>query len=89
MEESFLVDHNRNSCCNFIFYISPQIGTRFVNTFIEQLPTNVESPYLRVWNGGIDAFQTAPVIGIGPDNYRKMCAEISRSFTDVVVTLIH
>ena len=66
-----------------IFYISPQIGTRFVNTFIEQLPTNVESPYLRVWNGGIDAFQTAPVIGIGPDNYRKMCAEISRSFTDV------
>ncbi len=66
-----------------VFVATPTIGNRFVDSFIAQLPTNADSPYLRVWNGGIDAFQTAPILGIGPDNYRKTCNQISATFSDV------
>ena len=42
-----------------------------------------DSPYLRAWNGAIDAFQTSPLIGIGPDNYRLLCPQISAGQADV------
>ena len=45
--------------------------------FLNELPIYETSPYKRVWNGGIDAFYTAPIIGIGPDNYRILCPTIS------------
>ena len=60
-----------------LFIATPTMGNRFVDNFISELPNQVDSPYLRVWNGGFDAFQSAPIIGIGPDNYRFLCAEIS------------
>ena len=66
-----------------VFVATPTISKRFVDNFITQLPTNADSPYLRVWNGGIDAFQTSPILGIGPDNYRKTCNQISAAFSDV------
>ena len=47
-----------------LFLIKPKIGDRFVNLFISQLPSNLDS-HLRAWNGGIDAFLISPVIGIG------------------------
>ena len=51
--------------------------SRFVDRFISELPTQSNSPYLRAWNGGIDAFQSSPLLGIGPDGYRHLCADIS------------
>ena len=66
-----------------LFFATPTIGNRFIDSFINELPTKSNSPYLRVWNGGIDAFQSAPLFGIGPDNYRLLCAEISTSQLDV------
>ena len=66
-----------------LFLIKPKIGDRFVNLFISQLPSNLDSPYLRAWNGGIDAFLISPVIGIGPDNYRILCTSISGGANDV------
>ena len=66
-----------------LFFATPTIGNRFVDQFISQLPTQPDSPYLRVWNGGIDAFQSAPIIGIGPDNYRILCSKISAGAADV------
>ena len=66
-----------------MFLLKPAIGDRFVTSFLNQLPINETSPYKRVWNGGIDAFYTAPAIGIGPDNYRILCPTISASNPDV------
>ena len=66
-----------------MFLLKPAIGDRFVTSFLNQLPINETSPYKRVWNGGIDAFNTAPAIGIGPDNYRILCPTISASNPDV------
>jgi len=60
-----------------IFLLKPAIGDRFVTSFLNQLPTHEASPYRQVWNGGIDAFLTAPIMGIGPDNYRIFCPTIS------------
>ena len=45
--------------------------------FLWELPTDFSSPYLRVWYGGVEAFLSRPIIGIGPDNYRMLCTEIS------------
>ena len=66
-----------------VFVLMPTVGERFVTSFINQLPVHEASPYKRVWNGGIDAFHTAPVIGIGPDNYRILCPKISAGNPDV------
>ena len=66
-----------------IFLLKPAIGDRFVTNLYSQLPTHETSPYRQVWNGGIDAFHTAPIIGIGPDNYRILCPTISGNNPDV------
>ena len=60
-----------------VFFLKPSIGDRFVSSFVAQLPVHEASPYRRVWNGGIEAFHTAPLIGIGPDNYRMLCPTIA------------
>ena len=66
-----------------VFLAKPAIGDRFVTNFASQLPIHDTSPYKQVWNGGIDAFYTAPFIGIGPDNYRILCPTISGNNPDV------
>ncbi len=66
-----------------IFFIKPMIGDRFISKFFNQLPVHDGSPYKRAWNGGIDAFHEAPVMGIGPDNYRVLCPTISANNLDV------
>lgn len=66
-----------------IFLAKPEIKNRFVTSFVEELPVNEASPYKRVWNSGIEAFHTSPVIGIGPDNYRILCPRISAGNSDV------
>ena len=52
-------------------------GTNQPFPFLWELPTDFSSPYLRVWYGGVEAFLSRPIIGIGPDNYRMLCTEIS------------
>ena len=66
-----------------LFFAEPTLGNRFIDQFIRELPTQPDSPYARVWNGGVDAFQSAPLLGIGPDNYRKLCVEISAGEVNV------
>ena len=67
-----------------IFLLKPSIGDRFVTTFVAQLPLHEASPYRRVWSGGIEAFHTSPLMGIGPDNYRILCPTISAGNPAVV-----
>ena len=38
---------------------------------------------MRVWRGGIVAFQENPVIGIGPDVYRKTCSELTEGLKNI------
>ena len=66
-----------------VLFASPNIGNRFIDKFIEQLPSHNESPYFRVMNSGMVAFETAPVLGVGTANYRILCADLTRDHTDV------
>ena len=66
-----------------VFVASPNIGNRFVDKFLEQLPSHNESPYFRVMNSGMVTFETAPVLGVGTANYRILCADLTRDHTDV------
>ena len=66
-----------------VFLASPNIGNRFIDKFIEQLPSHSESPYYRVMNSGVVTFETAPVLGIGTANYRILCADITHGVEDV------
>ena len=59
-----------------VFFAAPNIGNRFIDHFIEQLPTHDGSSYYRVMNSGIVAFETARILGIGTGNYRILCPEI-------------
>jgi len=65
-----------------VFFAAPTIGNRFIDSFIEQLPTQNESPYYRVMHSGLAAFDTAPVLGIGTGNYRIMCPDIMQELAE-------
>ena len=70
-------------CVTLLFAATPKLGQHFINNFINELPISAESQYKRVWNGGLEAFETSPLIGIGPDNYRMLCSQISENSSDV------
>ena len=55
----------------------PDLGNRYVNNFIDQLPTHAQSPYYRAAAPGVLAFDQSPVLGVGPGNLRILCPEIT------------
>ena len=59
-----------------VFQAMPDIGSRYVDRFIKELPTGLQSPYYRTMTPGIIAFEQEPVLGIGTGNFRHMCEEI-------------
>ncbi len=65
------------------FLTNDTLANRFGDQFINQLPIHSDSPYLRVWKGGIIAFQESPVIGIGPDVYRKTCPALTEGLSNI------
>jgi O-antigen ligase len=65
-----------------VFFAAPNLGNRFIDNFIDQLPTQEDSPYYRVMNSGMVTFETAPILGIGTGNYRIMCPEIMQEKAD-------
>lgn len=66
-----------------VFLINDTLAIRFGSQFIDQLPIHDDSPYMRVWQGGIIAFQESPLIGIGPDVYRKTCSALTEGLSNV------
>ena len=60
-----------------VFQAMPDIGNRYVDQFIEKLPTGSHSPYYKTMAPGVMAFEQAPLLGIGTGNYRNMCEEIA------------
>ena len=61
----------------------PDLGNRYVDTFIDQLPTHAESPYYRAMAPGVMAFGQEPILGVGPGNLRYICDEVTAGSTSV------
>jgi O-antigen ligase len=59
-----------------LFRFMPAVQNCFVNQFIEQLPTDAGSTYAKAMLPGLEAFYSATLFGIGPANFRDMCADI-------------
>ncbi len=59
-----------------LFQARPEMGERFVKSFINQLPTQSESRYYRTMMPGIVAFQQAPILGVGTAAFRELCPDI-------------
>jgi O-antigen ligase len=55
---------------------APGLVQRFVDQFLQQLPTHGDSPYFRAMAPGWLAFQQAPLFGIGPGNLRSLCDDV-------------
>ena len=60
-----------------VFNTRPDLGHRYVNNFIDNLPTHTGSGYYRAWAPGVFAFEKEPVLGIGPGNLRYLCEGVS------------
>lgn len=60
----------------------PDLGNRYVDSFIDQLPTHVESPYYRAMAPGVMAFDQEPIFGVGPGNLRFLCNEVIAGATN-------
>ena len=63
-----------------VFQTRPDLGNRYVDNFIDNLPTHSQSAYYRAAAPGVFAFDQAPVLGIGPGNLRYLCEEVSGGF---------
>jgi hypothetical protein len=55
---------------------SPSIQTRYVDTFIAELPFGPSSPYYRAMAAGPEAAKDSPVFGLGPATFRDLCPKI-------------
>ena len=59
-----------------LFTAAPDVGNRYVDRFIDQLPTGDHSVYYKTMAPGMMAFAQSPILGIGTANFRNMCPEI-------------
>ena len=59
-----------------LFAAAPDVGNRYVKSFVNQLPTGDHSTYYNTMAPGMMAFEQAPILGIGTANFRNMCPEI-------------
>ena len=60
---------------------TPGLFLRFVDHFVQQLPTNVDSPYFRAMMPGWLAFKESIIFGVGPGNLRTLCPQITGDST--------
>jgi O-antigen ligase len=65
-----------------VFIAVPDVENRFVDAFVNSIPTGPHSDYYRVMGGGLIAFFEAPIFGIGTANYRDLCAGIMVGLDD-------
>ena len=55
---------------------APNLSERYINHFIDHIPTHEGSMYYLTMKPGIMAYETSPILGIGTGNFRNMCGEI-------------
>ena len=59
-----------------LFTAAPDVGNRYVDKFVSQLPTGDHSIYYNTMAPGVMAYEQSPILGIGTANFRNMCPEI-------------
>ena len=59
-----------------VFALSSSIQTRFVDDFLNKLPTGAHSVYFRAIAAGPEAAKDSLVLGLGPATYRDLCPKI-------------
>lgn len=62
-----------------VFVINPSMHTRYVDSFVRDLPTGSHSTYYRTIATGPKAAQDALFLGLGPANYRDLCPTLVHS----------
>ena len=60
-----------------VFQAAPQIGNRYVDNFIRDLPTGDHSAYYRTMMPGVLAFKENLLLGVGTGNMRYLCEEFT------------
>ncbi|MDA9133080.1 O-antigen ligase family protein [Alphaproteobacteria bacterium] len=58
------------------FLYSPSIKERYVDNFLDQLPTGPHSGYYRAIAAGPEASKDSLLLGLGPATFRDLCPEI-------------
>ena len=59
------------------------IAGRFMDKFIDQLPTGVHSPYYRAMMPGVLAAEQHPVLGVGTGMMRNVCSDVIASAAEL------
>jgi len=62
-----------------VFVINPSMHTRYVDSFINQLPTGSHSTYYNTIVTGPKAAGEALFLGLGPATYRDICPKVLNS----------
>jgi len=62
-----------------VFVINPSMHTRYVDSFIRDLPTGPHSTYYQTIATGPKAAEEALFLGLGPATYRDLCPKILNS----------
>jgi hypothetical protein len=57
--------------------IMPQIGERYISSFLNDIPIYKESHYYQTMSGALFAYEQEPLLGIGTGNYRFLCGEVA------------
>ena len=65
------------------FQAIPDMGYRYVDHFVSQLPTGDHSAYYRTMMPGVVAFMQEPLWGVGTANLRNLCPEITMHLTQI------
>lgn len=67
-----------------VLFSNPSMKTRFVDNFVEHIPTGIHSAYYRVFSAGLEAAKDHSVLGLGPATYRDLCPKLLGSQTILV-----
>ena len=59
-----------------VFHIFSPTSERYISAVISQLSLDVNSDYYRAMVPALHVFESSPAFGIGPGNFRYMCADI-------------
>lgn len=62
-----------------VMYLSPITAIQFTQKLHNGVTGGFQSDYIRVLGGGVVAFEQAPILGIGPANYRILAPELLAS----------
>lgn len=66
-----------------VFLSNPYLYLKFTFAFYEQISNLSSSGYWHLWMTGLDAFASAPALGIGPGNFRYLCNDIPSIISSV------